>query len=200
VAKKDDIRKLKQAARKEKLLWRKSLSPEEAREKSRCIAAALRILPEYAAAKSVLFYVSAKANEVDTHALIQEALEKGVRVLVPATDFDNHVLKIAEILAMQELVPGRFGLLEPAPDQLRIRTAEDADVIIVPGVAFDRKCRRVGFGGGYYDRLLSGRRSPAVALAYEGQLMERAPVDAHDVPVDLLVTERAVYRAEKSRG
>jgi 5-formyltetrahydrofolate cyclo-ligase len=100
---------------------------------------------------------------------------------------------------MEELVPARFGLLEPDPNRMRVASPNEADVIIVPGVAFDREGRRVGFGGGYYDRLLSGNGALAVALSYEGQLVEKAPVDAHDVPVDVIVTERAIYRAATRR-
>lgn len=194
-----NISEIKSAVRKEKLLWRKSLSREDVRMKSTQIAAQLQSLPEYATAESVLFYVSSKKNEVDTHALIIDALEKQVQVLVPVTDFDKQALLIAEIKAMEELVPARFGLLEPAPDSLRLASAKDAGIIIVPGVAFDRQGRRVGFGGGYYDRLLSTTTAPSVALSYEGQLVEEAPVDRHDIPVDIIVTEHAIYRAPRSR-
>jgi 5-formyltetrahydrofolate cyclo-ligase len=193
-----NISEIKSAVRKEKLLWRKSLAPEEAREKSTQIAMQLNSLPEYRAAKSVLFYVSSKKNEVDTHMLITEAFARDTRVLVPVTDFDNQSLLIAEIKAMEELVPARFGLLEPSPDALRLASAKDAGIIIVPGVAFDRRGRRVGFGGGYYDRLLSTATVPSVALSYEGQLVEEAPVDSHDIPVDIIVTERAIYRSPKT--
>jgi 5-formyltetrahydrofolate cyclo-ligase len=192
------ISEIKSAIRKEKLLWRKSLTPEEAHKKSAQIAAQLKSLPEYARAKSVLFYVSSKKNEVDTHALIVDALKKNVQVLVPVTDFDNRALLIAEIKTMDELVPARFGLLEPPSDSLRLASAKDAGVIIVPGVAFDRQGRRVGFGGGYYDRLLSTATAPSVALSYEGQLIEEAPMDGHDIPVDIVVTERAVYRSPRT--
>jgi len=194
-----DIKEAKKAIRKEKLLWRKSLSQDEASRRSSQIAAALKALPEYAAAKTILFYVSAKANEVDTHVLIRDSLANDVRVLVPVTDFEKRELAIAEIGAMEELVEGRFGLLEPASDSQRIARVDDADVIIVPGVVFDRQCRRVGFGGGYYDKLLSSTCKPALALAFEGQLVDEAPVDSYDMPVDAVVTEHAVYRAEKRR-
>lgn len=184
----------KRSVRKEKLRWRASLGPEEARIKSEQIAATLIKLPEYANAKTILFYVSAKPNEVDTHSLIRQALSKGVRVLVPVTDFDRNQLAVSEIKGMEELVRVRFGLLEPRADSLRPADADEADVIIVPGVAFDRECRRVGFGGGYYDRLLAGAHAHAIALGYEGQLVERVPAGSKDMPVDVVVTERRVYR------
>lgn len=194
-----DIAAAKRMVRSEKLLWRKSLPPEEARRKSLRIASLLNGLPEYANAKTVLFYVSAKANEVDTHGLMREALMRDVRVLVPVTDFDNHVLSVAQIRALEELVPARFGLLEPAADSICPASVDDADAVIVPGVAFDRQCRRVGFGGGYYDRLLSQTRAPAIGLAYDGQMAAEVPADVYDMPVDIVVTESLVYRAQKRR-
>lgn len=196
----DEISEAKRSIRKEKLHWRSSLPAAEARLKSQRIADTLKMLPEYASAKTILFYVSAKPNEVDTHSLIREALSNGVRVLVPATDFDHNKLTISEIMDMGELVPARFGLLEPDPNSFRPADPAEADVIIVPGVAFDRECRRVGFGGGYYDWLLSRTHAAAIALGYEGQLMDKVPADSTDMPVDVLVTESRVYRARSRRS
>jgi 5-formyltetrahydrofolate cyclo-ligase len=184
----------KQALRKEKIRWRSSLSAEEALVKAQRIADTVRALPEYARARTILFYVSAKANEVDTHALIREALSRGVRALVPVTDFDRRELIVSELKNMDELAPVRFGLLEPRGDSIRPTDPRDADVIIVPGVAFDRECRRMGFGGGYYDRLLATSNATTIALSYDGQLVELVPTDANDMPVDILVTETRIYR------
>ena len=195
-----NISDAKRSLRKEKLRWRSSLPAEEARLKSQRIADALKTLPEYASAKTVLFYVSAKPNEVDTHSLIRDALSNGVRVLVPVTDFDHNKLSVSEIKDMGELVPARFGLLEPDPDSLQPADPNEADVIIVPGVAFDRECRRVGFGGGYYDRLLSRTHAATIALSYEGQFVEKVPTDSKDMPVDIIVTESRVYRARSRRS
>lgn len=189
-----EVGEAKRSLRKDKIRWRASMSAEEVHSKSIQIAANLTSLLEYADAKTILFYVSAKPNEVDTHALIREALAKGVRVLVPSTDFDRKELLISEIKSMDELIPARFGLLEPRADLLRPAEASGAEVIIVPGVAFDRSCRRIGFGGGYYDRLLTETGITSIALCYEGQLVENVPTDSHDVPVDIVVTESHVYR------
>jgi 5-formyltetrahydrofolate cyclo-ligase len=188
----------KQALRKEMLRWRRSLPLEEAQKKSERIGATVRTLPEYKSAKTILFYVSAKKNEVDTHALIREALSKGVKALVPVTDFDMNELIVSELLDMKELAPARFGLLEPGGDAIRPANPAEADIIIVPGVAFDRECRRIGFGGGYYDRLLSDGGAVSIALSYEGQMVERVPTDSRDLPADIIVTEIQVYRAPKT--
>jgi len=189
----------KRSLRKEKIRWRSSMPAEEARIKSERIADIVRTLPEYAEARTVLFYVSAKPNEVDTHSLIREALSRDVRVLVPVTDFDRNELIVSEIRSMEELAPARFGLLEPRRNSLRPVDAGEADIVIVPGVAFDRNCRRIGFGGGYYDRLLGAAGLTAIALSYEGQLVDRVPTGSRDVPVDMVVTESRIYRA-RSRG
>ncbi|MBI5115010.1 5-formyltetrahydrofolate cyclo-ligase [Candidatus Poribacteria bacterium] len=190
-----DLVELKRSIRKEKIRWRNALPSEEARAKSAQIAATLKSLPEYANAKTILFYVSAKGNEVDTHSLIRDALAKGVKALVPVTDFVNNHLIVSELKDMGELVTVKFGLLEPRPDAVRPTDPAEANVIIVPGVAFDRHCRRIGFGGGYYDRLLVNSLVPSIALAYEGQLVDRVPADSHDIPVSILITEQRTYRA-----
>lgn len=190
----------KRSLRKEMIAWRSSLAVEEVLQKSEQIAAAIRTVPEYKNAKAILFYVSAKPNEVDTHSLIREALSGNVRVLVPSTDFDRNELIISEIKDMIELAPARYGLLEPRRDSLVPTDPGEADVIIVPGVAFDRHCRRIGFGGGYYDRLLADSKATTIALGYEGQMVERVPVDANDIPVDIIVTESGIYRADNSHS
>jgi 5-formyltetrahydrofolate cyclo-ligase len=193
----EEIVSAKHSLRKEMIRRRSSMPAEEVRGKSEQIAANVRALPEYADAATILFYVSAKPNEVDTHALIREALDRGVKTLVPVTDFDRNELSISELKSMEELVPARYGLLEPAPESVRPTDPREADVIMVPGVAFDSNCRRIGFGGGYYDRLLADTGAATIALSYEGQLVERVPTDSNDMPVDMVVTESRVYRASR---
>ena len=191
----NDLADAKRSLRKKMIEWRSSLSAEEAQGKSELIAAAVRALPEYKDARTILFYVSAKPNEVDTHPLLREALSKGVKTLVPVTDFDRNELIISELKDMSELVTARFGLLEPPRDSVRPVAAREADVIIVPGVAFDTGRRRLGFGGGYYDRLLADADAVSIALGYEGQIVERVPAGSKDKLVDVIVTERRVLRA-----
>jgi 5-formyltetrahydrofolate cyclo-ligase len=191
----NDLADAKRSLRKKMIEWRSSLSAEEARGKSELIAAAVRALSEYKDARTILFYVSAKPNEVDTHSLLREALSKGVRTLVPVTDFDRNELIISELKDMSELVTARFGLLEPHPDSVRPVAAREAEVVIVPGVAFDTGRRRLGFGGGYYDQLLADADAVSIALGYEGQIVERVPAGSKDMLVDVIVTERRVLRA-----
>ncbi len=190
----ENLSDTKRSLRKKMVEWRASLSTEEAGRKSEQIASLVGTLPEYSDARTILFYVSAKPNEVGTHALIRKALSRGVRTLVPVTDFDRRELVISELKDMAELEPARFGLLEPRADSIRPVAASEAEAVIVPGVAFDTCCRRIGFGGGYYDRFLAECAAVSIALCYEGQIVERVPTDSTDVPVDIIVTEKRIFR------
>lgn len=167
------------------------------KERSDKIAAAMRGLPEYIDAKTILFYVDA-GSEVHTRPLIEEALRCGRRVVVPYCDGDELGLFLLEDLA--ELAPGAFGIEEPLQRFREIQEKSVApaeiDLALVPGVAFDPQGGRVGQGKGYYDRFLKTLESRAkfVALAYQCQIFSSIPTELHDMPVDIVVTEDNIYR------
>jgi len=156
----------------------------------------LAALEEYRAADTVLFYVGVR-SEVRTDVLLDEAWVAGKRVVVPFCDKG----RIEPLLATgwDDLVPRTFGIPEPAPHvraQPERHIAPDRlDLVVVPGLAFDRRGDRLGRGKGYYDRLLHQVRPDTllVALAFECQLVDLIPRLAHDVPMHRVVTERAVY-------
>jgi 5-formyltetrahydrofolate cyclo-ligase len=164
---------------------------------SRIICRALADLPEYAAARSVLFYVDIRA-EVRTQPFLPTALAEGKEVVVPYCRADR--LELFRLESMADLAAGSFQILEPRPElrvQSQRRVAIDQiDLVIVPGVAFDRDGARLGHGQGYYDRLLAGarRQTPRIALAFECQIFPTLPTAQHDVPMHVIVTERAIYR------
>ncbi len=142
-------------------------------------------------AGTVLLYASFK-SEADTHEIIRERLKAGARVLLPKVEADG--LGIYEITDMdKDLRPGAMGIPEPAGFFLRRADVNEAEIIIVPGVAFDLEGGRIGYGKGYYDRLLSRRRRdiPLAALAYEEQIWEHPlPLAPHDIKMDCIVTEK----------
>lgn len=153
-------------------------------------------LPEYQAAQTVMFYVDVRA-EVRTRHYLPTALEHGKRIVVPYC-VDGE-LELFHLEDMQELAVGMYKILEPRPElrelpRKRIDVAE-LDLIMVPGVAFDRSGARMGHGFGYYDKLLEHARAdtPLVALAFECQLFEEIPTQAHDVFMDKIITEATVY-------
>ncbi|MFN2383074.1 MAG: 5-formyltetrahydrofolate cyclo-ligase, partial [Gemmatimonadota bacterium] len=98
-------------------------------------------------------------------------------------------LEAYAIGGLDDLVVTARGLWEPVPDPARAIGAEAIDLVIVPGLAFDRQGHRLGFGAGLYDRFLAGRQLPTVALAFSLQVLDAVPHTHHDVPMDWIVTE-----------
>jgi len=153
-------------------------------------------LPEYAAAQTVMFYIDVR-TEVRTRQHLPQALTSGKRIVVPYCV--NDVLELFHLENMDELAIGMYRILEPR-DELRTVAAkrvpiEELDLVMVPGVAFDRRGARMGHGKGYYDKLLEHARpdTPLVALAFECQLFPEIPTQAHDVFMDKIITEREIY-------
>ncbi len=190
---------LKRQIRAEARRLRRALSDKK--ERSDKIAAAVRGLPEYIDAKTIMFYVDA-GSEVHTRPLIDEVLRRGLqhgrRVVVPYCHGDE--LRLFRLEDMAELAPGTLGIEEPLPrfrdlPEKSVGTAE-IDLVLVPGVAFDPRGRRIGQGKGYYDRFLATleSRTKLVALAYQCQIFSSIPTDPYDFPIDIVVTEDNIYR------
>jgi 5-formyltetrahydrofolate cyclo-ligase len=136
-------------------------------------------------------------TEVRTRHYLPALLQSGKRIVVPYCV--DKELELFHLENMDELAVGMYKILEPKTE-LRDLPAKRVDVkeldlIMVPGVAFDRRGARMGHGFGYYDKLLEHARAnaPLVALAFECQLFPEIPTQAHDVYMDKIVTERAVY-------
>ena len=166
---------------------------------SRTIVSAFMALPEYAAAKTVLFYVDA-ASEVRTRHSLPDALAGGKRIVVPYCLVETNELGLFLLEDVSELVEGAYRILEPRAE-LRALPAkqvepEDLDLVMVPGTAFDPSGARMGQGKGYYDRLLARARPdvPLVGIAFECQIFPEIPIAPHDVFMDLVLTEKQLYR------
>lgn len=164
--------------------------------RSAAIAVRLRALPAFQAAATICWYVGVR-DEVATLPMITAAVAEGRRSAVPWRAGDR--LDLFEISGADDLAAASFGLLEPSAavrsDPSRHVNPEEVDLFVVPGVAFDRRGGRLGYGRGYYDRLLALARPGVtiVGLAFEAQMVELVPAAAHDVPMDAVVTEAAVY-------
>lgn len=163
-------------------------------EISRAICGKFMALPAYQAARTVMWYVDA-GSEVRTRHTLPEALTHGKRVVVPWCVVETNQLELFLLEDMAELVEGAYKILEPK-DELRalpnkVVQPEELDLVMVPGTAFDPRGGRMGQGKGYYDRLLSRARpdAPLVALAFDCQIFDDIPVAAHDVFMDLVLTE-----------
>jgi 5-formyltetrahydrofolate cyclo-ligase len=168
---------------------------------SAAAVATLVQLPEYQRARTALWYLDCR-SELRTRQAIPSALESDKRIVIPYCSVDDsgaNRLGLWWLKSMDELVIGKWNILEPPRDRWeepeRVIQVEELDLVIVPGVAFSRGGARMGNGQGYYDRLLEHVRPdcPLVALCYECQLFDNLIVGPHDVFMDKVVTERAVY-------
>jgi 5-formyltetrahydrofolate cyclo-ligase len=155
--------------------------------------ARLLALPAFINAKTVLCYMSF-GTEIDTQTIFAEALKQNKVVALPRMIKDQSPpytprLALHEVSGESELVSGKWGIREPRATCPAV-PFDVVDLVLVPGVAFDRRGHRLGYGKGYYDRLLPARRpnSLLVALAFDCQLVDEVPVSAHDVSIDLLIT------------
>lgn len=185
---------MKSELRRTVLRKRDGLTHWEREGKSRAIGSRLAELPAYREAGTVLFYVEFR-SEVITRPMIAEALTSGKNVIVPKVEREGHLLRLFGITdPATELVPGYMGIPEPDDTRLREYQPADIDLVVLPGVGFDTSCGRLGYGGGYYDRLVEKLRpgTPLVALAFEAQLAERVPCEPHDKPMDCVITEERV--------
>ena len=156
-------------------------------------------LEEYAAAKTVMFYVDVR-DEVRTRQALPAAIASGKRIVVPYC-VDGE-LELFWLESMDELELGMYRILEPTESMRTVERKKlqptDLDLVMVPGVAFDRNGGRTGHGKGYYDKLLQHARldAPLIALSFECQLFDKIPAESHDIFMDKVVTEAAVYQGK----
>ncbi|MFC1769173.1 5-formyltetrahydrofolate cyclo-ligase [Nanoarchaeota archaeon] len=148
-----------------------------------------KLLPRCKKFKNIMVYASFD-GEVDTHVLINELLKQKKNVILPK--IRDRLLMPIKISGFEDLLPGRYGILEP--QQNTTFPIKKIDLIILPGVCFDKNCHRIGFGEGYYDKFLPKLNCPIIALAFDFQIVEKIQNDPHDVPVDLIITEKRIIK------
>lgn len=176
----------KQEIRSFMLEKRKNMKSWEVDEKSEIVIS--KFLSLYKNYKSYLLYFNFN-NEVKTYDLISYLIEEKKDVFVPKIKGDE--LIPTKVTDMQHLIKNRYNILEPIAGA----GGFDFDIVVVPGVAFDKKCNRIGFGAGYYDRLLQKIiYKISIGFAYEYQIVEGIAKDDFDIPMDLVITEKNIYR------
>lgn len=180
---------MKDAIRKAALSARNRMSPEERAAKSDLIANRFLGLEEFRSARTVMAYASF-GSEVETRRIIEACFSAGKSLALPVVE-KGGLLSVWRIRESTELLPSSYGIPEPPREAPNRLAAEEVDLVVVPGVAFDEQGRRIGYGGGYYDRFLGSIRPDAakIALAFEIQLVDEIPVSDRDLPVDVIVTE-----------
>ncbi len=185
---------------REKLLKRRDAIPPELKSaKESAIEDRLFSQDIFKKARSILLYVSFR-SEVDTRKYLHDIIKLGKKLVLPLVDTRHKVLKLYEIKNPDELEPGYMGILEPGILRYRRCSLKDIDLVIIPGTGFDPNGNRLGYGGGYYDKLLSMEARElaeidhitTVALAFEEQIGEEIPSEPHDIKVDMIVTDERI--------
>ncbi len=158
------------------------------------IVRAILDLPAYRDTGVVLAYASF-GTELQTDELLRRVLADGKVLLLPRVERGG--LGLYEVRDVAgDLAPGTWGIREPIPDRCPLVDPQGVGFALIPGVAFDKRARRLGYGGGFYDRLLAGglpEGTPLVSGAFGVQIVDEVPTDPHDAPVDLVVTEKGAY-------
>lgn len=175
--------------------------PERMRTvRSRAAVQQLLETPLWQETDSILTYVPIR-DELDVRPLHTAALAAGKRLILPRVD-DSSLSLYEVTLPERELIPsGSYGIPEPDPVQCRRLSPDEAvGLAVLPGLAFDVRGVRIGYGGGYFDRLLTKHPMRTLGIAFAAQLTARLPRETHDIPVQDVVTESQVYRPKQSRG
>ena len=170
---------------------RDALPPEVREQAGRAIVATLAARVDFRAATTVLLSLSFR-SEYDTRPLFDAALASGKVVSAPRVNADSRMLEAFVVSdPVRDVAPGFRGIPEPLLHCPAVGL-DAIDWVLVPGVAFDTRGYRIGYGGGYYDRLLPLLRGDAqrIAGAFELQVVEQVPSAPHDLAVDAIVTER----------
>lgn len=178
----------KQAIRKQIFAARKTFTDEDIRNMSHLIAEKVFALSAFQEAERILIYADYN-HEVMTCEIIKKAWAAGKEVAVPKV-FGKE-MRFIRLTDFKQLSPGYFNIPEPETGEI---VSWEEGLMIMPGVAFDKECQRVGYGGGFYDRYLEKHQClTRLALGFSFQLMEEVPVEPTDIIPEILVTEKEVY-------
>lgn len=189
-----DIFNEKKALRKDILTKRKNIDTAEKEKMDKEILDRFFESKYYKEAENIFIYISYD-SEIDTSEIIDKAFKDGKKIYVPRTEFETRLMDAVEITSFDNLIKSSYGILEPSIEDSHINPNE-LDLIVVPGVAFDRNGGRMGYGAGFYDRYFKKinkdniKRIVKLALAYDFQVLEEVPMNVQDVPVDFIITEK----------
>ncbi|MGG0274027.1 5-formyltetrahydrofolate cyclo-ligase [Bacillus rhizoplanae] len=179
----------KKRLRKEILQRMNALSEEQYTTLSEKIADSLYKQQEWIAAQTIGITLSME-REVNTYAIIEKAWEEGKAIVVPKCNRETRTMTFHQITNFEQLETVYMNLREPDPSITEEVSAEEIDLLLVPGVAFTRKGERVGYGGGYYDRYLVNYKGKTLSLVFDFQIVSHIPVEPFDKTVQKIITEK----------
>ena len=168
----------------------RELSPKYKEESSKAICQHLIAMPAYQSAGTVFCFVGT-SREIDTTLVLEDALNSGKRLCVPLCVGDG-IMELRHITALDQLIPGAYGILEPSPDTPLVST-DEVDFAMLPCLSCNHLGHRLGQGGGFYDRFLTHYRSSMVLVCRERLIRDEIPLEPHDYPIPWVLTERGLY-------
>jgi 5-formyltetrahydrofolate cyclo-ligase len=193
----EDLKTKKAEIRKSTLARRDGLSKKARAQKSKAILGRLSEFANFLEAKIVLFYMSHK-SEVDTKPMIRRAFQLEKIVALPMIDQEKGEIipyKISDL--KKDTQPGYRGIPEPIPQRCKQIPVQHINLAIIPGIAFDERGGRIGYGTGFYDRFIPELdiTTRKVALSFECQIVQQIPMEPHDRYTDIIITEdRIIYK------
>lgn len=182
-----DIKETKKAIRREISQIKKTVPTQLKQDLSDIILAKTEELPEFKNADTILLYY-ALADEVQTEMFLKKWIKSGKRLVLPVVEGENLILKEYHPNMIEQ---GYQSILEPAGTS--VIDPACIELAIVPGVAFDACCNRLGRGKGFYDRLLPHIHCKVIGLGYHFQMVDKIPVESFDRPLDMVITDTAQY-------
>lgn len=180
---------IKKEIRKKMLKVRKNIELSLKKLKDEKIALSFIEFLKTKKINSVLLYASF-GSEVDTWKIFKYCQENSIKTAFPKVNKEKKILEFYWVSSIKQLYPGYRSILEPFNCLKAL--PENIEVITVPGVAFDKDCYRIGYGGGFYDKVLRDKRAISIGLAYEEQIVERLPRSSQDKKVDLIITDERI--------
>lgn len=190
----DEILNEKKRLRAEILRLRAEIPEAKIRDDSEIIISKLRSLESFKKSKTIMCFIDFR-KEVITRGLIQQSIDSGKRVLVPIIVKEpdgSRTMKASQLLSFEDdLESGTLGILEPKPEKRRFVDPSEIDFFVSPGLAFDEKRNRLGYGAGFHDVMFKKLRNDCdiVAVCFDFQVFEHIPVKDYDVPVKMIMTE-----------
>ena len=181
--------------RKKVFKVRNTFSDEEIKRRSAILMDRIKEMDVFKNSNTIMIYVSFD-KEVFTHDFIKYCLDIGKKVITPICRNEDRTLILGETDSFPRgFEETKYGILELNPNTCNQGRVEDIDLIIMPGVAFTKKGDRLGYGAGYYDKLLSQKSNKALTVApvYKEFIFDEIPTEEHDIPIDYIVTEEEIY-------
>ncbi|WP_324824444.1 5-formyltetrahydrofolate cyclo-ligase [Sinanaerobacter sp. ZZT-01] len=188
----------KTVLRKQMLQKRRALDKDFIKKSEESFLEIINHFSFYQDAKTIMFYMDFQ-NEAPTRALLKNALLKNKNIVLPLTDKNFKIIPY-KLGGEEILITSALGISEPDPLTCSVADPKEIDVVLIPGVVFDRMGNRIGFGKGCYDAFLPQLRSDAlkVGFSYDFQLLKRIPFEPRDIPMDFILTEKRIFKTIRS--